>query len=158
MTFTMTGNGQFLGANQGLLLAFLKHPGERPPLQTFGPDFKPTTIEDPSIQDVSGALTAQTMMNVPGTFGIYTPQPVLQIATGATARSAGQFAYSLSGIDANEVYASTGRLLARLAEYPGFANPPYPDMNLNTPNLEIDILRDRAAALGVSASRIETLL
>ena len=33
------------------------------------------------------------------------PIPVLQIATGATAEYQGQFAYALSGIDPNEVYA-----------------------------------------------------
>src|SRR5215470_11115804 len=32
-TFTMTGNGQFLASNQGLLLAFLKPPDQRAPIQ-----------------------------------------------------------------------------------------------------------------------------
>ncbi len=32
-TFTMTGNGQFMASNQGLLLAFLKPPEDRQPIQ-----------------------------------------------------------------------------------------------------------------------------
>src|SRR5438045_6315144 len=39
-----------------------------------------------------------------------------------------------------------------------FATPPNADMYLKTPNLKINILRERAEMYGVSAGRIETLL
>jgi HAE1 family hydrophobic/amphiphilic exporter-1 len=157
MTFTMTGNGQFLGSNQGLLLAFLDDPGKRPPLTMMTPA-GPKKLKDPGIQQVAGALTGQTMMSVPGAMGIFTPQAVLQISTGAASRSAGQFQYALSGIDPQQVYSAADRLLKKLSEFDGFANPPQSDMFLHTPSLQINILRDRAAMYGVSAQRIESLL
>src|SRR5437667_8186989 len=104
MTFTMTGNSQFLSSNQGILLAFLKEPGERPPIQMPGPDGQMKTIKHPSIDVVSGQIMGQLGQGVKGAFSVFTPQPVLQISTGATNRSGGQFAFSLSGIDPNEVY------------------------------------------------------
>jgi hydrophobic/amphiphilic exporter-1 (mainly G- bacteria), HAE1 family len=159
-TFTMTGNGQFLGSNQGLVLAFLKKPDQRPPLQMMGPDGKVQTIENPSIQQISAALQGQLMMNLPGALGILTPQPVLEISTGATNRSQGAFAYSISGVHPDEVYAAAGELLGKLMPKVGtmFAGPPQSDMFLRTPNLKINIHRDKAESYGVSASRIESLL
>jgi hydrophobic/amphiphilic exporter-1 (mainly G- bacteria), HAE1 family len=85
------------------------------------------------------------------------PQPVLQISTGATANIQGQFAYSVSGIDANEVYDAANKLLAKMHEYPGFlfVNS---DLFNHTPNLQVEILRDQAKLYGVSETRILTLL
>jgi HAE1 family hydrophobic/amphiphilic exporter-1 len=159
MTFTMTGNGQFINSNMGILLAFLKDPKDRPPLQTFGPDGKPTTIEHPGIVDVSQDIAGKLMMNLPGAVGVLTPQPVLEISTGATSRQGGQFAYTLSGINPDEVYAAAGALTARLMPKVGeiFAGPPIPDM-FSTSQLRIDIHRDKASMYGVSAQRIESLL
>ncbi|MEO6436299.1 MAG: efflux RND transporter permease subunit, partial [Tepidisphaeraceae bacterium] len=161
MTFTMTGNGQFLGSNQGLLLAFLKQPEDRPPLKTFDlASGKEKTIEHPSIQDVSNHTAGQLAMGLPGAFGILTPQPVLEISTGATSRQGGQFAYAISGIDPEEVYQAGQALQMKMMEQVGtiFAGPPLSDMYLNTPSLEVNILRERAASYGITASRIETQL
>jgi HAE1 family hydrophobic/amphiphilic exporter-1 len=160
MTFTMTGNGQFINSNMGILLAFLKDPDKRPPLETMGPDGKPQKIEKPGIADVSQSLGGQLMGGLPGAIGVLTPQPVLEISTGATSRQGGQFAFSLSGINPDEVYAASGALMGRLMPKIGtmFAGPPISDMYLNTPQLKINILRDRAAMYGVSARQVETLL
>ncbi|WP_428939520.1 efflux RND transporter permease subunit [Fontivita pretiosa] len=159
-TMTVTGVGQFFGSNQGIMITFLKPPEERPPLETFGPDGKPVRIEHPTIQQVSADLQQKLMMNLPGAIGVLTPQPVLEISTGATSRSTGAFAYSISGINPQEVYQAAGALLQRLMPRVGtmFAGPPQSDMYLNTPNLKINILRDKAESLGVSAARIESLL
>ncbi|HWP39926.1 MAG TPA: efflux RND transporter permease subunit, partial [Tepidisphaeraceae bacterium] len=159
-TMTVTGVGQFFGSNQGIMITFLKRPEDRPPLQTIGPDGKPITIQHPTIQQVSADLQQKLMMSLPGAIGVLTPQPVLEISTGATSRSAGAFAYSISGINPQEVYKAAGELLGRLMPRVGtmFAGPPQSDMYLNTPNLKINILRDKAESLGISASRIESLL
>src|SRR5260370_25836297 len=93
MTFTMSGNNSFFPANQGLVLAFLKAPDKRPPIQV-----------------VTGQLMGQLNSKIPGLITFLKPQPVLQISTGATAQLQGQFAYSISGIDPNEVYASSSIL------------------------------------------------
>jgi HAE1 family hydrophobic/amphiphilic exporter-1 len=161
MTFTMTGMAQFLGSNQGLLLAFLESPEDRPPLKTFDmATMGEKTIEKPNIQDVSNHTAGALMMGLPGAFGILTPQPVLEISTGATGRQGGQFAYSISGINPDEVYAAggamTGKLMAKVGEI--FSTPPFSDLYMNTPSLIIDIQREKAATYGVTPSRIETEL
>jgi HAE1 family hydrophobic/amphiphilic exporter-1 len=140
MTFTMSGNNSFFPANQGLVLAFLKEPDKRPPIEV-----------------VSGQLMGQLNSKIPGLVTFLKPQPVLQISTGATAQLQGQFAYSISGIDPNEVYASTGTLMRKMSEFPGFlfVNS---DLFNHTPNLQIEILRDQSKTYGVSETRILNLL
>jgi HAE1 family hydrophobic/amphiphilic exporter-1 len=140
MTFTMSGNNSFFPANQGLVLAFLKAPDKRPPIQV-----------------VTGQLMGQLNSKIPGLLTFLKPQPVLQISTGATAQLQGQFAYSISGIDPNEVYSSAGTLMRKMFEFPGFlfVNS---DLFNHTPNLQVDILRDQAKTYGVSETRILNLL
>src|SRR5207247_4989698 len=93
MTFTMSGNNAFFPANQGLVLAFLKPPDKRPP-----------------IQGVAGQLMGQLNSKVPGLITFLKAQPVLQISTGATPQLQGQVAYSISGLDPHEVYARARNL------------------------------------------------
>src|SRR4051812_25149760 len=159
MTFTVTGMGQFLSSNMGFLIAFLKEPQDRPPLHAMGPDGQSRVIEHPGIADISNAVAGQLMGSLHGSIGVLTPQPVLQISTGATAQQSGKFAYSLSGVDPKEVYAAAGALTGKLMPLVGkvFAGPPISDM-FSTPQLKIDILRDKAMTYGVSASRIESLI
>jgi len=139
-TFTMSGNASFLGSNQAFLIAFLKDPKQRLP-----------------IDQVAGQLMGGIAGTVPGVVAFLQPNPALEISTGATANAQGQFAFALSGIDPNEVYATAGKLMAKMPEYPGFlfVNS---DLYNHTPNLQVDILRDQAKLYGVSEARILTLL
>ncbi|MEX0805109.1 MAG: efflux RND transporter permease subunit [Candidatus Binatia bacterium] len=138
-TFTMTGNGQFLASNQGFLLAFLEGPEERAP-----------------IQDVAGRLMGK-LATVPGVMPFLRPNPVLEISTGATNQNQGQYAFSLSGINPNQVYEAAGKLMERLRPYPGFASLSSDYFN-HTPNLDIEIRREQARLHGVSEARILQLL
>src|SRR5216684_880987 len=140
MTFTLSGLNSFFPANQGLVLAFLKAADKRPPIQA-----------------VTGQLMGQLNSKIPGLLTFLKPQPVLQISTGATAQLQGQFAYSISGIDPNEVYGSAGTLMRKMFEFPGFlfVNS---DLFNHTPNLQVDILREQAKTYGVSETRILSLL
>ncbi len=137
MTFTMAGSS-FLSANQGFALAFLKSPDQRPPF---------------------AAVAGQLMGNasIPGVRMFLQPNPVLQISTGATGTSQGQFAYALSGFDPKELYAVAGQFMQKLYEFPGFLfiNS---DLFNHTPSLQVDVLRDQAKLYGVSETRILTLL
>ena len=138
-TFTLTGNSQFLASNQGLLLAFLEPPQVRTP-----------------IAGVAGRLMGQ-LSAIPGVFAFLRPMPVLNISTGATNQNQGQYAYSLSGVDTDQVYDVAQKLLGRLMQYPGFATVTS-DLFNHTPNLEINIRRDQARTYGVSETRILNLL
>jgi len=139
-TFTMSGNSQFLGSNQAFLIAFLKAPSERAP-----------------IAQVAGQLMGGIASTVPGVVAFLQPNPALEISTGATANAQGQFAYAMSGIDPNEVYATANKMMMKMYEYPGFlfVNS---DLYNHTPNLRVDILREQAKLYGVSETRILTLL
>jgi HAE1 family hydrophobic/amphiphilic exporter-1 len=138
-TFTLTGEGEFLASNQGLLLAFLEPPQVRAPIPV-----------------VAGRLMGK-LGTIPGLFPFLRPFPVLQISTGATNQNQGQYAYSLSGVNSEQVYDVGQKLMAKLREFPGFATVSS-DYFANTPNLEIDIRRDQARTYGVSETRILTLL
>jgi HAE1 family hydrophobic/amphiphilic exporter-1 len=140
MTFTMTGNNQFLASNQGFLLAFLKDPTQRPP-----------------IVSVAGQLMGGVASSIPGVISFLQPNPVLQISTGATANTQGQFAYAISGIDPTEVYATANQLMAKMREFPGFLFVTS-DLYNHTPSLQVEILRDQAKLYGVSETRILNLL
>ena len=141
MTFSMTGNTQFVSQNMGFLLAFLKDPKERQP-----------------IAQVCGELMGGVMGTTPGALGIFKPDPVLKISTGATANQQGQYAYAVSGIDQKEVWDVGTRLMAKMNEFPGFIQPITSDLFTKTPSLRIDIDREQAAMYGVSASKVETLI
>jgi HAE1 family hydrophobic/amphiphilic exporter-1 len=139
-TFTMTGLSSFVPGNQGFVLAFLNDPATRPPIQA-----------------VAGRLMGGLNTKIPGLITFLQANPVLDISTGATANAQGQFAYAISGIDPDVVYATAGKLTAKMFQYPGFlfVNS---DLYNHTPNLQVDILREQAKIYGVSESRILNLL
>jgi HAE1 family hydrophobic/amphiphilic exporter-1 len=139
MTFTMTGDSQFISANQAIALTFLKSPRQRPPIQA-----------------VAGRLMG-ALMTIPGVFPFLRPFPVLEISVGATNQNQGQYAYSISGVNPAEVYATAGKLMRKFRTYPGFATVSS-DYFSNTPNLDIEILRQQAKSYGVSETRILNLL
>jgi len=138
-TFTMSGNGQFLASNQGLLLAFLYPPQARAPIQA-----------------VAGSLMGR-LAAIPGIFPFLRPFPVLEISTGATNTNQGQYAYSVSGVDTQQVYDVAQKLMGKMMQFPGFATITSDYFN-NTPNLEINIRRDQTRTYGVSEARILNLL
>ncbi|MFB3892023.1 MAG: efflux RND transporter permease subunit [Phycisphaerae bacterium] len=140
MTFTMTGNSQFLTGNQGLVLAFLTPPDRRAP-----------------IAELAGQYMGELDATEPGLLALLQPDPVLRISTGATASQQGRYAYAISGIDPDEVYATAGKLMAAFLRYDGFSSVSS-DLFSHTPNLRIDLLRDQARTYGVSPTRILALL
>jgi HAE1 family hydrophobic/amphiphilic exporter-1 len=135
----MTGNAQFFSSNQGLLLAFLKPPEERAPIQEVG-------------SRMMGKLA-----DIPGVLPFMRARPVLEISTGATSQNQGQYAFSLSGVNRAQTYDVAAKLMEKLRPYPGFATLSSDFFN-NTPNLDIEIRREQARLYGVSESRILGLL
>jgi hydrophobic/amphiphilic exporter-1 (mainly G- bacteria), HAE1 family len=139
MDFTMTGATGFLPSNMGITFTMLKDHKERPP-----------------IPQVAAGLMGKISSN-PGMFAFLRPFPVLEISTGATSQTQGQYAYSISGVNAAQVYETAGKLMAKMFQYPGFLTVSS-DYFANTPNADIDIRRDQTKMYGVSEARILTLL
>jgi hydrophobic/amphiphilic exporter-1 (mainly G- bacteria), HAE1 family len=138
-TISIAGVSQFLASNQGLVFTFLKPPGQRPPIAQ------------------EAAQLMGKMASMPGTFAFLRPFPVLEISTGATSQNQGQYAFALSGVNADQVYDVAGKLIGKLREFPGFLTVSSDYFN-NTPNLDIGIRREQAKMYGVSEARILSLL
>jgi HAE1 family hydrophobic/amphiphilic exporter-1 len=138
-TVTLSGVSAFQ-ANQGVVLAILKDPSARPPIGA-----------------VAGQLMGTAAMKTPGLLTFLQPNPVLQISTGATSQTQGQFAYALSGSNPSELYDVAGRFMQKMYEFPGFlfVNS---DLFNHTPSLQVDVLRDQAKLYGISEARILSLL
>ncbi|HKG61820.1 MAG TPA: efflux RND transporter permease subunit [Pyrinomonadaceae bacterium] len=137
--FTMTGATGFLASNQGITFTFIGPADNRKPI---------------------AAVTAEMMgklNTIPGVMTFLRPFPVLEISTGVTNQNQGQYAFTVSGVDPNQVYDTGQKLMAKLMTYPGFLSVSS-DYYHNTPNLNIDIRRDQAKTYGISEARILTLL
>ena len=128
-------NTSGLVSSQGRLNAFLKPRAERAP-----------------IRDVIARITAK-INEIPGVMAFLQANPVLQVSAGATPTNQGKFAFAVSGIDRALVNQSAEDLVAALRKNPGFlfVNS---DLRLNTPFLQIDILRERASSYGVPVANI----
>jgi HAE1 family hydrophobic/amphiphilic exporter-1 len=140
MSVSVSGATGFLASNQGFVFALLKDPSKRPPIDA-----------------VAGQMMGQVMMNVPGVVTFLQPNPVLEISTGATANTQGQFAYALSGFDQDQLFAAADQFEYKMMQYPGFlfVNS---DLFDHTPNLQVDVLREQAKSYGVSETRILNLI
>jgi hydrophobic/amphiphilic exporter-1 (mainly G- bacteria), HAE1 family len=137
--FTVAGSAQRSAASQAVIFAVFKPRGERDPIEQC-------------------VLRLQkSIATIPGITAVITPQPVLQINVGATNQTQGQYAYTISGIVPDEVYTSADQLMAKLRQFKGFASV-RSDYYHSTPNLTVNIDRERAAMYGVSTSAIQSLL
>ena len=82
---------------------------------------------------------------------------MLEISTGATNQNQGQYAFSISGVNPDQVYDAGAKLMAKLGEFPGFLTVSSDHYN-DTPNLDIELRREQAKSYGVSEARILGLL
>jgi HAE1 family hydrophobic/amphiphilic exporter-1 len=137
--FTVAGSAQRSAASQAVIFAV----------------FKPREDRDPIEQCL--LRLQKSISTIPGITAVITPQPVLQINVGATNQTQGQYAYTISGIVPDEVYTSADQLMAKLRQFKGFASV-RSDYYHSTPNLTVNIDRERAAMYGVSTAAVQSLL
>jgi HAE1 family hydrophobic/amphiphilic exporter-1 len=137
--FTVAGSAQRSAASQAVIFAVFKPREQREPIEQC-------------------LLRLQkSISTIPGINVVITPQPVLQINVGATNQTQGQYAYTISGIVPDEVYTSADQLMAKLRQFKGFASV-RSDYYHSTPNLTVNIDRERAAMYGVSTAAVQSLL
>ncbi len=105
------------------------------------------------IDDVIKELRVKTG-SVPG-INVYLQNPPSVRIGGNLAKSLYQ--YTLQGLNKQELYDGAQRLMEVLKRTPGFIDV-NSDLDLSTPAVNVNINRDRAAALGVSAHKIEDAL
>src|SRR5437763_1667818 len=137
--FTLAGFAARTSSSQGLIFCFLKPRSQRLPIDQCIPQLQ------------------KSISSIPGITAVLQPNPVLQINVGATSQTQGQYAYTLSGIVPDDVYAAATQLMTKLKDFKGFASV-HSDYYNSTPNLTVDIDRERAATYGVSTSAVQSLL
>ncbi len=136
--------GMFPGADQsmGFLFIRLKPPREREPIEQLA-------------QKYMGLLS-----RLPDGLCALRAMPVLKISSGAESTAAGSdYAYMLTGLDRDTVYATAQQLEREMRQIPGII--PFAVQNsvkLNMPRLNVALDRDRASALGITAASIEQAL
>jgi hydrophobic/amphiphilic exporter-1 (mainly G- bacteria), HAE1 family len=137
--FTLAGFASRTSSSQGIIFTIFKPREQRPPI------------------DQCTLQIQKTLGTIPGITAVLSPQAVLQINVGATNQTQGQYAYTLSGIVPQDVYGAADQLMTKLRTFKGFASV-RSDFYNSTPNLTVDIDRERAATYGVSTSAVQSLL
>ncbi len=101
------------------------------------------------IQELRPKLTG-----IPG-FRVYLQNiPIIRIGGHLTKT---QYQYTLQDTDTHELFAFVPKLVAAIAKLPGFQDVTS-DLQIATPQMDVHIDRDAAAAVGVSAAQIENAL
>lgn len=117
---------------------------------------KPTRKRDPIDRVIAGMAPKLYM---PDGFTFMMPMPVLKLSAGGEATASGsKYSYTLRGNERDKLYGVADRLEAALKARPEIFNSVQTSVKVTMPQLDINILRDRASTLGLGASDIETAL
>ncbi len=106
-----------------------------------------------SADDVAQSLRTK-LAAVPGIRSFLQVPPPIQIGGRMTKN---QYQYTLQGPDTDALYYYAGLMLERLRNLSGIQDLTS-DMQLKNPELDVDINRDLASSLGISADQLETTL
>jgi HAE1 family hydrophobic/amphiphilic exporter-1 len=129
--------GSITGSNSGFLVIRLKPRSER------------ELSADAIIQRLR-----QQMAQVPGIRAFLQNPPAISLG-GRVSKS--QYQYTLQGPDVGELYRLAPQLAAGIQALPGFQDVTT-DLQIKNPQINIEIDRDQAASLGISAAQIEDAL
>jgi HAE1 family hydrophobic/amphiphilic exporter-1 len=129
--------GSITGSNTGVLFMLLKPRSER------------TLSADQVIQQLRPKLA-----QIPGIRVYLQNPPAIQVG-GRVTKS--QYQYTLQGTDIDELYRVAPALAAKIQTLPAFQDVTT-DLQLKNPQVNIEIDRDKAASLGISAGQIEDAL
>jgi HAE1 family hydrophobic/amphiphilic exporter-1 len=94
------------------------------------------------------------LAQIPG-LRVYLQNPPPIRIGGTMSRS--QYQYTLLGADTDDLYRYAALLMDRMRDLPGLADVTS-DMQIRNPEVTVEIDRDRASALGVTAQQIESTL
>jgi HAE1 family hydrophobic/amphiphilic exporter-1 len=138
------GSGFGTASNSGRVFMHLKPLKDR----SLGPDGKPRTVDE-IIQDLRPKLA-----RIPG-ISVYLQNPPSIRIGGQLTKSLYQ--YTLTGTSFKDLQHWAPLVMAKLQQIPGLQDVTT-DLQITSPQVLVDIDRDRARALGVSAQQIEHAL
>jgi hydrophobic/amphiphilic exporter-1 (mainly G- bacteria), HAE1 family len=139
----LTITGKATGADQstGMVIATLKPVKERGPIEAV-------------VNNLNNSLYSLSDLGMV----FIMPLPSLILSAGAESTATGsQYSYVISGQDRDEVYQAAGEMEAKMRALPYFSGI-QSSVKLDLPQLNINIDRDRASALGITATDIENAL
>ncbi len=119
---------------KGQNLILLKPENERPPLKQV-------------IQELNNELA-----KIPGIQVFMKKVPLIDLSTGAESR--GDYQIAMQSIYPDKVYASAEKLIDKMENDPIFEGVST-DLEINSPQINVTILRDKASSLGLTATDIE---
>ncbi|MDR1413436.1 MAG: efflux RND transporter permease subunit [Puniceicoccales bacterium] len=137
-TMSLSGLSGMLPGNQGMAMCVLVD-GRRPSVQTVAQMLK---------RDLYG---------IPGVLPLFRPRPNMSVSTGAVSTNQGRYAYTLSGVNPDEVYECAGKLVAEMRQNPGFSSVST-DLLISNPQIEINYFREQASSYGVNIYAVENML
>src|SRR5205809_1005553 len=94
------------------------------------------------------------LMTVPGIMAFMQNPPPIEIG-GRLTKS--PYQYTLQGTDSQELYRESGKLLAAMTQLPALQDVTT-DLQIANPQVNVEIARDKASALGVTAFQVEDAL
>jgi|LGOV01.1.fsa_nt_gb HAE1 family hydrophobic/amphiphilic exporter-1 len=140
MVWTITGMGSSQGSNSGFVFLTLVSRDKREPIAL-----------------VTQRLTHK-LTQLPGVNTTISPVPVLQLGGGGGGGGGGaQYSFMLRSDDTDELYKVSRVFFDKAKKLPGFVDV-QTSLDLDSPQLDIKIRRDRARSLGINASDIEETL
>lgn len=108
----------------------------------------------PPINEVTKDLMDK-MFLIPGVNTYLSPIPLINLQQGTQAKALYQFA--MTSIDQASLEKTSYKILAKLKSLPGFTQVSS-DLEIQQPQLKMEILRDRASDLNLTANQIESAL
>lgn len=121
---------------QGVVFVDLKPLKERKPV-------------DEVIQSLYGPLNEVT-----GIQAFIKGVPMIELSVGTVSK--GDYQFAIQGLNTKEMYESSAKLIEKLRDDPTFQSVSS-DMEQDSPQIDIDILRDKASSLGVTAKDVESV-
>jgi hydrophobic/amphiphilic exporter-1 (mainly G- bacteria), HAE1 family len=107
--------------------------------------------ERPPIRSVIRELTEKLAL-IPGIQVFIKNVPLIDLSTGQESR--GDYQIAMQSIFADKVYSSAKKLIARMQQDPLFQGV-NSDLEIDSPQINVKILRDKASSLGITATDIE---
>jgi HAE1 family hydrophobic/amphiphilic exporter-1 len=114
---------------------------------------KPRAERKLSAQEIIRELRPK-LTTVPGMRVFLQNPPIIRVGGQLTK---GLYQYTLQGTDIKELYQVAQELQAKLAALPGLEDVTS-DLQIKSPKIRVEIDRDRASAMGVSADQVENAL
>lgn len=131
---SIAGNPQ---VRQGIFFVHLKPIGDRKPIQQVIQELYPKLFGIPGVQVF--------LKNV----------PLINLSLGSNTR--GAYQYTLQSLNSEDLYKVASKMISRMELLPEL-QAVSSDLEINTPQLNVDIKRDAASRLGITAENIEKTL